>query len=155
MIIDRIENWRHYPFGVPWKRSFDFLETLKPGSEDGKYLIADDDIFAMVSSYKTYSYKDAILESHRKYIDIQTVLSGCEKLEWSPRDELIVESPYNESKDVEFYKHELPRAGEIVLRPGFFVMLFPQDAHMPCLVFNNESETVRKVVIKLKVDLLK
>jgi len=154
MIIDQIKNWDIYPFGESWKQAFYFLETLNPSSEDKKYIISGDDIYAIVTTYKTRSYKDAIFETHQKYIDIQTVISGREKLEWSFKDGLPVDMPYDESKDAEFYKANFPRAGKVDLLPGTFVMLFPQDAHMPSLIFENEIEVVKKVVIKLNIDLL-
>jgi YhcH/YjgK/YiaL family protein len=155
MILDQIKNWRDYPYGDSWKQAFNFLENLQPDSEDKKYIISGDDIFAIVTSYKTRSYKDAIFEAHRKYIDIQAVISGHEKLEWSTKEGQQLDVPYDESKDVEFYKHTLPRAGKIDLYPGIFIMLLPQDVHMPSLIFMDKTDVVKKVVIKLKIDLLK
>jgi len=155
MIVDMIKNSCFYPYGDHWNQAFDFLKTLKPNSEDKKYNILGDDIYAIVTTYKTRTEKDAIFETHRKYIDIQTVISGREKLEWSPKDGLPVDIPYEETKDAEFYKPDFLRAGRIDVLPGFFVMLFPHDAHMPSLVFKNEIEEVKKVVIKFKMDLLK
>ena len=152
MIIDQIKNWNLYPFGDSWKRAFSFLKTLNPSSEDKKYVISGDDIYAIVTTYKTRSYDDAIFETHRKYLDIQAVISGREKLEWSPKGGLFVDIPYEESKDAEFYKPNFPRAGKVDLLPGNFVMLFPQDAHMPSLIFEDKIEVVKKVVIKLKID---
>ena len=120
---------------------------MGPNSEDKKYNISGDDIYAIVTTYKTRFYKDAIFETHRKYIDIQAVISGREKHEWSPKDGLLVSIPYEESKDAEFYIPNSHRNGKVDLLPGTFLMLFPQDAHMPSLLFENKIEVVKKVVI--------
>lgn len=155
MIADQIQNWKSYPYGNSWKLAFSFLESLTNDSEEKKYSISGDDIFAIVTSYQTKTRQDAILETHEKYIDIQAVISGQERLEWSLRDELIVDMPYSTEKDAQFYKHNSVPKGIIDLSPGMFVVLFPQDAHMPSLMVDNTPGLVKKVVIKLRLDLLK
>lgn len=154
MIIDKIENWELYHFGSVWRRAFEFLISLTPDSDEIKYNIQDDDIFAQVTSYKTRSPDEAVFETHRKYVDIQAVLIGGERIEWLCRDGLEIELRYDESKDVEFYKPVFPGSAHVDVFPGTFVMLFPQDAHMPALMLGKKAELVKKVVIKVKCDLL-
>ena len=154
MIIDKIENWEHYHFGPGWKRAFEFLISLTPDSEEKKYPLQGDEIYAQVMRYKTRTPETAMLETHRKYIDIQTVLTGSERIEWFPRAGLTVDAPYEESKDAEFYKRFHPGPVCIDLSPGTFVMLFPHDAHMPSLAIEERPESVKKVVIKMNVALL-
>ena len=38
--------------------------------------------------------------------------------------------------------------------PGTFVMFYPHDAHMPGLVFGDKPELIKKVVVKIKKELL-
>jgi YhcH/YjgK/YiaL family protein len=40
------------------------------------------------------------------------------------------------------------------LHPGDFVVFFPEDAHMPCLMTGNSPQPVKKIVTKLAVELL-
>jgi len=154
MIIDQLKNHSLYPFGNAWKLSFDFLNTLSPDTEDKKYNIQGDDIFAIVSSYMTRSPENAIIETHRKYLDIQTLLSGSERIECSSKDGLEIQTAYDESKDAEFYKHNRLRNIKVDIFPGTFVVFFPKDAHMPSLMIDHRPELVKKAVIKLPVALI-
>jgi len=154
MIIDRLENWEHYHFGPAWKHAFEFLTSLTPDMEVKKYKLQGDEIFAQIASYETRTPETAVLETHRKYVDIQTVLSGSERVECFPREGLAVDTPYDESKDAEFYKRSGPAPTRIDLSPGTFVMLFPQDAHMPGLMIEERPELIKKVVVKISRGLL-
>jgi YhcH/YjgK/YiaL family protein len=91
---------------------------------------------------------------HRKYVDIQTILIGSEGMEWFSRDGLAVGTPYDESKDTEFYKRSSPGPARIELSPGTFVMLSPQYAHMPGLMIEEKPELIKKVVVKISLELL-
>ncbi len=154
MIVDKLKNWEHYQFGSAWKCAFDFLISLTPDSDEKKYNLQGDEIFAQVMSYKTRTPATAVLETHRKHIDIQTVLIGSEGIEWFPKDGLIVDTPYDESKDAAFYKRISPGSCRVNVFPGTFVMLFPQDAHMPALTIEEKPELIKKVVVKIKAELL-
>ncbi|EDZ63013.1 protein containing DUF386 [Sulfurimonas gotlandica GD1] len=155
MIIDKLENSNMYNFGEAWKIAFDFLSSLTPDSEDMRYNIQGDDIFAIVMSYKTTLPQTAILESHREYVDIQTVIVGRECFECSFRDSLAVDMPYDKSKDLELYKRITTGHTSVNVIPGTFVMLFPHDAHMAGLMIDDKEEVVKKVVVKIKTELLK
>ena len=39
---------------------------------------------------------------------------------------------------------------DIVLKPGRFCVLFPQDAHAPCTI-HVEKQKVRKAVVKIRL----
>ncbi len=154
MIIDKLKNWPLYPLGSAWQKAFEFLATLTPESAEKKYTIQGDDIFAMVMSYETQSPETAILESHQQYVDIQAVLVGAERFECAPTEGLEIETPYDAKKDVVFYQRNSPRPIQVNIFPGTFILLYPQDAHMPTLMVNDQPEQVKKVVIKIKLELL-
>ena len=154
MIVDKLENWKHYPFGAAWKHCVDFLTSLTPDSDEKKYTLQGDEIFARVMSYKTRTPETAVLETHRNYVDIQTVLSGGERIEWFYKDGLTVDTPYDELKDAEFYTRVGTGPAHVDVFPGTFVMLFPQDAHMPALMLEEKPELIKKVVVKIKKELL-
>lgn len=155
MIIDKLENWPLYPFGSAWQKAFEFLATLTPESAEKRYTIQGDDIFAMVMSYQTQTPETAILESHQKYVDIQVVLVGGEGFECAPIETLEIETPYDAKRDVVFYERSSPRPVKVNIFPGTFIMLAPEDAHMPTLMTNDQPEQIKKVVIKIKLELLK
>ncbi|MHC4320828.1 MAG: YhcH/YjgK/YiaL family protein [Planctomycetota bacterium] len=79
MIIDRVEYYNCYPYGLAWNTAFGFLDTITPGAEEKKYEIRGDDIYAIVASYKTRGPHK--FEAHREYVDIQCLLEGQEVIE--------------------------------------------------------------------------
>ncbi len=154
MIIDTLENWQHYHYGAGWGHAFEFLQSLTANSEERRYDIQGDEIYAQVMSYETRAPQTAVLETHRKYVDIQAVLNGGERIECFAREGLEIDQPYNEAKDAEFYRRISPGPTRVDLFPGSFITFFPHDAHMPGLIIGEESEMVKKVVIKIRVELL-
>lgn len=153
MIIDELIKSEYYRFGSAWKIAFEFLCSLSPDSEEKIYLLRGDDIYAHIASYETRTKDSAALESHRKYIDVQAILTGREKIEVTSTNGLVVNAPYDQTTDVEFFDRS-NESTQIDLYPGTFAMFFPHDAHMPGLVMEEKSELVKKVVVKIKKELL-
>lgn len=154
MIADSIENSALYPFGPAWKTAVEFIKTLTPDSETGKRLIQGDALFAGINGYQTKARAVAKLETHRKYVDIQVLLSGREVIEIFPKKTLTVSEPYNPARDVEFYEKPAQSHAKVTLMPGQFLVFFPDDAHMPCLMAGATPEPVKKVVVKIAAELL-
>ena len=154
MIVDRMQNWQAYEFGPAWRSAFEFLGKLTTETADGRYELQGDDIFAIVMSYETRGADEAILEAHRRYVDIQTVLRGREGFEWFPASSLVVAQPYDAVKDVEFFQRLGPGSARVDIGPSLFIALFPDDAHMATLMLGNQRESIKKVVVKIREDLL-
>jgi len=154
MIIDRLENWELYHFGPAWAKAFEFLLTLTPDAEEKKYTIQGEEIFAIVMSYDTCTPEASLFESHQKYIDIQTTLIGIERFECSLTDTLSIQTPYDDEKDVQLYKRMVPGQTRVDVSSDTFVMLYPHDAHMAALMTGETYEHVKKVVVKIKAELL-
>lgn len=86
----------------------------------------------------------ADLELHREYIDIQVVLEGEETYGWEAAGDLKAERiPYDAGRDIAFYK-DRPRF-YFTLRPGEFVIFFPEDAHAPCIGRGQIKKLVAKI----------
>lgn len=151
MILDKIENWSFY-FSADSKLYAGIRFILKDFNEtiqDGRHEIKDNDIYAMVQSYMTDSQENKKLESHRRYIDIQYIVSGKEKIGWLPAEGLKVMTPYSDENDVIFY-HSAEGMSQLVLMPGMFAVFYPHDAHRPGC-FLDKPSSVRKIVIKVKI----
>ena len=90
--------------------------------------------------------KDAKLEVHNEYIDIQVLISGVsETFGWSERKDLCQpQSEFNAEKDIQIFDDE-PQT-YYTLRPGQFTVLFPEDGHAPMV---GEGK-VRKIIIKVR-----
>ena len=152
MIVDKIEN-AHFYANLS-DRIAQALEILKDAKlaekDDGRYEVDGDNLYYLVGRYTTKSIKEGKLEAHKKYIDLQYVLSGRELLGYHPLDNLDIEEPYNEDGDCVLYK--VPdNISTVKLSEGMFCLLFPQDAHLPGCQLNGPSN-VHKVVVKVRID---
>ncbi len=156
MIVDNITNWRNYRLGEAWEKAFGFLESLTSGAEEKEYPLDGDELFARVMSYpsKLETDEDAVLEAHRKFADIQMVLGGAERIAVYPTDSLASKAAYDEERDVEFFQYSGPADLQATLRPGTFVLLLPQDAHMPQLAVGEAGALIEKVVVKVPMSRL-
>jgi YhcH/YjgK/YiaL family protein len=153
MIADKLENWNMYFTGKTWIIVADFLASLHKETPDGEYPIKGEDVFARVMSYETREPDEARLEGHRSYIDIQSVLDGGEGIAWHPTGNLEVSEAYDAEKDVEFYRTPAQFPARVDVQPGYFVALFPHDAHMPQLRVSGMPPWVKKVVVKVDISL--
>ena len=117
--------------------------------EVGKYEV-DDDFYFMVQEYTTKHRADAKLEAHEKWIDIQWMLKGTEIIETEDIARLTVIEAYDESRDVVFF--EKPDViSQTCITPGAFVVLYPQNAHMPGVAVDDNPTPIKKVVAKIRV----
>ena len=114
---------------------------------DGKINI-DNEIWANLQTY--YTKEDALFEAHRKYIDIQFMLAGQEKISVCDYKNCTTEIAYDEEKDIEFLQSNEWK--DIEMHTGDFLILFPKDAHKPSISINNKKQHVRKLVIKVPVN---
>ena len=120
-----------------------------PGTPDGRHAIDGERMFAMPQSYETAPATEKKLETHRRYIDIQYLISGEEIIHHAPAERLVVTEPYNDERDVVFYQDPVGLSATL-LRPGDFTIYFPHDGHKGgCM--NTTPVAVRKVVIKIAV----
>lgn len=113
----------------------------------GKYQV-DDNFYYMVQEYTTRGEADCRLESHQNYIDIQMIISGRERIDCVSVGGLTVKEAYNLDSDVAFW-NEPSDMMRCVLNAGSYAVLFPSDAHKPCIAVE-APEHVRKVVAKVK-----
>ncbi len=133
------------------------LQYLKENNiatlEAGVYEIDGKNIYAQVIDATTSNRSEKRPEVHRTYIDVQFLATGEENIGFYPDmgdneidEELLAE------KDIIFYKNN-PKAGEgtLAMKPGCYAIFFPTDVHIPAISSNN-SMSIRKAVIKVKVD---
>lgn len=154
MIFDRLDHHHLYPLGPAWQEAFNFLEKATPDLADGKHHLRGADLFAIVMGYQTQPAETSELEAHRRYLDIQMLLIGREGAACHNLADLQVLQPYDPATDAELYLVPPVAPARFVLTPGSFLAFFPHDAHMPCLTLDHGPEPVRKVVVKVAVELL-
>lgn len=157
MIIDNIDTTGIHKNNRALQAALGFLKGLAPDTPEGEYEIEGRAIFARVMRYETRERSEGRMESHRKYADIQALLSGREVVEWSHTGSLG-EAPHDEEADVGFHPTPPECQGRFVLMPGLFALFMPHDAHMPMLRAGDRGgggdNTVTKVVVKVDASLL-
>ena len=154
MIVDTLANHALYPLGPAWERAVAFLQGLDADTPEGRYAIDGDALFAIVMRYDTASPESGEFESHRDYVDIQSVLEGSEGFECDDASVLDVAVPYDAARDAAFYARSAPGRYRIDIRPGNFVLLYPNDAHLAGLIVGGTTRSVKKVVVKVRRTLL-
>lgn len=151
MILDKLQNKDLYlNVNDNLKKAFEFLENSNLEKlEDGKYEIDSDNVYAFVQSYTTRNLQENKWESHERYLDIQYIVDGYEAILWVPIEELIVEEEYSTEKDATFYKDNSYYT-TLNLKKNYFCLLFPEDGHKPCCIFDTPSQ-IKKIVVKVKL----
>ncbi|MBO5775953.1 MAG: YhcH/YjgK/YiaL family protein [Clostridia bacterium] len=124
------------------------LKALQGEFEDGTYELQEGS-FAFITSYETKPFSEGLFEAHKKFIDVQLILSGEEVIATMPTSEMHkgeCVKPY--VHDIELYRTEWEGTRHY-LKPTDYLILYPEDAHMPGV---SESPTkMRKAVIKIPV----
>lgn len=149
MIKDKLKNAKiYYNLSENLKKGFRWLEeTDLINIEDGKYEIDGSIVYASVQTYQTK--EDANYESHRKYLDIQYIIEGSEKIGVTDLSNCTTCIEYDKEKDLEFYNINC-KEEFIELSKGAFAIFYPHDAHKPSIMIA-EPKTVKKVVVKVAV----
>lgn len=151
MIIDRLENvFRCNVLNAGIAKAFAYLQSTDLAAiVPGRYEIDGDNIFAIVQEYQTVSAEAEQVEAHKKYIDVQYMISGAEMIGHAILQDQIPSQVYEDTTDFMLFS-EVPSFFSI-LETGMFMIFYPTDLHMPCIKIN-EPATVKKVVIKVKVE---
>lgn len=145
MIVDKLSNWRVYGFSPRMAQAFELLEDPSVQSlPDGRYELDGERIVALPQGYTTKAVGDGRLEAHRRYVDIQYIVAGEERMGWSPLEGLT--GTFDEGKDLGFYDGPFDM---VSVKAGMFAVFYPHDAHAPCLDPASGFCRVRKIVMKV------
>lgn len=153
MIQDRLDHCAQYTALHPlFPAAFDYLKQFDPNTPDGKYEIAGPSLYASVQRYETAPEESKAWETHQVYADIQYIVSGREKILYTPAEDFQPTTPYNPAKDVQKYDGAgVQNVTAMVIPAGSFAVYLPQDGHKPGCIAGDEAEPVVKVVIKVRL----
>ncbi len=130
-----------------WDKAFAFLKNTDLNKiAKGKYPIDGENVYASVTADSSKNFDKTNWESHRKYIDIQYVINGEEKIGVYPVSKATVTKEYDDKKDAANYSAD----GKLYsATPGTFFIFFPSDAHRPNITPGG-NKVVKKIVIKVR-----
>jgi len=148
MIVDHIRNCYLYRCVSPRiARAFDYLrDTDLKSLAVGTVELDGSLLYAIIQEYETIPPEQGRWEAHRRYIDLQYVIDGSERIGYAPLGRLEA-GVYEPERDF------LPLNGMgefLTLTTGDFMLLFPEDAHLPRIAVAVPA-LVRKVVVKIAV----
>ena len=115
---------------------------------NGSYDVGYNNIKMNLGKYFTKSENEKFWESHKKYLDVQIMINGTEKVAINDIRDMEVKS-FDEEKDLTILEGD--KAFDIVMKTGDVLVFFPNDVHKPELNVseNDDSGNIRKIVTKV------
>ena len=130
--------------GLELLRDTDFAQLA-----DGRYEVDGERLFYSLQSYVNKPANDTP-EAHRKYIDIQFLISGREWMDVAPLANMTEVAEARPEGDI--WLHRGPVDGRVLLAGDRFAVLWPEDAHAPGIAVDGTPEQCRKCVVKVRVE---
>ena len=127
------------------QKALAFVLKMGEDTPDGRYDFGTD-CYINVMHCDT-SAETAPMEAHERFLDVQMVLAGEEKIYVTAKAPLTVTEPYSAEKDIAFYAWE--HAEAVTYTAGEAVVLYPEEAHLLGRAAG-EPMTIKKAVLKLK-----
>jgi YhcH/YjgK/YiaL family protein len=149
MITDNITNAHLYANLTPRiKRAFEYTQQADLlGMALGHYELDGKNLYVIVQEYSSKLKEQGRWEAHRHYIDLQYIVQGIERMGYA-RLGRLQQGDYNPDKDF------LALSGEgdfVTLQSGDFMLLWPEDGHMPGIAVESPVY-VKKAVVKISLD---
>jgi len=140
--LDRLDRYKG--LSARLDKALDFLKTQNlTALPAGKTVLDGEALFVNRFDYKTA--QESVTEAHRAYTDIHIVLEGEERVGVADVA-LLRQTESREEED--FIGFEGAFGSVCTLRPGDFLIVFPEDAHCPKLCASGPAE-VKKIVVKV------
>ena len=106
-------------------------------------------IYALVQCYLPRAPEQARFEAHQHHTDLQYLCEGQEWIEVCDLQSQEALPAYDANGNVYVAPGNQAHT-RLWVRPGQVAVLFPNDAHAPCLRVNETDGLVHKLVIKIK-----
>ena len=150
MIVDRLGNRAVDAHLAPrvWQ-ALEYLRTTNMAAVAiGRHELDGDRLFALVQEYHTRPPDACVWEAHRRYIDVQYVVRGAERMGHARLGQVAEREAYDPARDVAFFE---PGTKFVTVPAGTFAIFGPDDVHAPCGAVTSPSP-VRKVVVNAAID---
>ena len=148
MIVSNLKNSSRIESLHPLFRTlFEYVKSHDLLHADlGRIDIAGDDLYINNVAADGVSADKQPLEVHRAYIDVHILLEGAERIGWKPLEDVTEEiKSYSEEGDCALYSDRATTY--IDLRPGEYVIVYPEDTHAPLI----GQGKIRKLIAKVKL----
>lgn len=152
MILDLLENAKQYAGIHPGvDRALEEMKRFTPENYgDGRVEVDGNNVFLLLNNYETHPKSESMAEAHRKYIDVMYMVEGAETIYVKNVNKLKnITCEYTEENEALLADTD-EDATAVRLEKGYFVVLFPQDAHSPACDADGKR-SVKKIIGKVKV----
>jgi len=143
--ISQAENYTGLGSGI--RLGLEYLMSGKFSDPEAGKTDLGEGVYAMCKELETKS--EGIWEAHRKYLDIHFALEEGECIACADTDKISGWSVYDAEADC----MTAPGSGsgvKVEMRPGDFLIVFPEDGHMPELADGGHKK-LRKIIVKIPV----
>ncbi len=156
MIAGYLNQWdkEKHLYAPTIQKALNWLQTNDLASlPTGRHPIDGDRMYVMISEYMTEPKEKRRAEAHHKYVDVQYIAAGEERIGIAPlmAGYEVLEDKLAE-KDVIFYAKPTDEV-DLGLKAGMFAVLFPWEVHRPNCAAGDPGP-VRKVVMKISLESL-
>lgn len=139
MVIDKLENFGKYKNLI---RNSDEIAAFLEKKPEIKGPVTAGGYELIPFSYQPEAASAKRWETHRYNVDIHIPLKGVEYLEWIRREELHSSVEVIDDPDAEFFDDEV-KGMELFIKPGYFALLLPEDAHKPGILTEHATDGIR------------
>lgn len=113
-----------------------------------------DGIRMNVMEFETADPTGKKAELHRKFIDVQLLISGEESIDYGlAQPNLDLFDEYRDEDDYQL-TDAIEYKNSVVLQPNMFAIFMPYEPHTPGNWVNGQSKKLKKLVVKVPVTLL-
>lgn len=152
MIYDSIENIENYK-GIN-ENIYRALLHIKQNdfntcTEGGNMIDGSTLYYNYVKNGETNEFARSSFEAHKKYADIHVDIEGEEIIYVTDISEMTPETEYDTEGD--YLMMTGPKTVKIHLKPGYFIVCFPNDIHMPMVAVSDKPAKITKAIYKVKV----
>jgi biofilm protein TabA len=135
-----------------WRKALSWIQENGKTLPEGEHEIEGRNLYANIQALPTIPLSEGVFEEHQQYIDLHYCIEGGEMIAYAPTEILAEQTAYEPSKDYQLFTPKR-YTSTCLLQPDSFAIFFPGEKHMPKLQ-DGIQKNVRKVVIKIKKDLL-
>jgi biofilm protein TabA len=150
--VDLVQFAAQYHANKPlWDSVFTYLATTNLQElPNGTKPVSGTNAYGITTNGPLKTFDVSRWEVHEKYIDLQMVISGKEKMGMmKPPADAKWATPFNAGTDIGFYEGSLP--GEyFVGDPDTLLIFFPKTSHRPAIKTDDGPDRDKKIVVKVK-----
>jgi YhcH/YjgK/YiaL family protein len=152
IVTDLVHAAEQIPDLPGLRAALSYLRQVDPAElSEGRYALDGEQLYAMVQRYRTLPNDAWKFEGHRRYIDVQYVVSGVEVIGWASSD-LATIGPEYDGKETWLGAIDPGAVTPVLLRAGDLAVLFPEDAHAPKHSSASGPMDVVKIVVKVAIE---